>query len=158
MAHSEKQKCLAPETLELNKWYTWTVNLQGGEKEHILNRYNQYCTILSEYSRIKGIEYEVYPEQSSRGRLHVHGKIQFNNTESIIKFYDHIVGIDYAYEVDSIGDPKVWDTYCTKGEWIYKKYFEGHNRSYPITSVNNKYVDPKLAVSGNSKPISDYFK
>lgn len=153
-----RQKCIPPETIVLSQWYAWTVNLPDNKNVdyNILIKYNEYVVELSKYSRIKGLEYTMYPEQSSYGRLHFHGKIQFNNTESIVKFYDLINSILYAFEVDTISDMEKWDFYIKKGQWIYEDFFKSHHRNYNVTSSNNKYVDGKSVKSYKVKQVEDY--
>lgn len=99
---------------------------------------------------------ELYPEYSfsenshatkSEGpRLHYHGTIQ-------IKDLDYFLELGYTalkdvsqFEIDTIEDPDVWDTYCKKGQSIMKPMYAFRGIPYKLSSKKVKECKKKTSI------------
>lgn len=93
--------------------------------KHYVYKIRKY---LLPYMNIKVL----YPEFSSKGRLHYHGIIQFKTHRMCVDWYykyQHIDGLNI--KIDTINDAKVWQDYITK----QNKYMSSYIKPYQLTST-----------------------
>ncbi len=133
MTYHKRLKILPMEFIELNRWYTFTLNMKTPIEclGVSIKRYVKKITKLLHPC----CEYVLYPELSCVGQLHYHGTIRFKNTSKVFLFYRSLYGItDLAIELDTIDDPDVWTRYCTK-QIKYKKIYKRYLSPYKLTNV-----------------------
>lgn len=159
-----KKTLLEPEAMDINVWYTITINLSpninyqsildSGTKQR-KNERSMFDIISTERAMIMELlngqyktRYVLFPELSRTGRLHWHGMIRFTKPEHIGIFYMHklprIMKVANV-EIDIIEDMEKWKTYCMKGN----KYMEPmlkelriNDNIYPLTNCNVEITLP----------------
>lgn len=132
-------KCPSPEDIAVGVKYSFTYNLndlyslaQGLNLQHakVVNFFDMVNEIVC---AVKGCGITMYPEVSKRGRVHFHGYITV--TDKML-FYMHDVNhlaLHGNFEVDTIGDPLIWDLYINKNreltyDWL--KYVKVDHLNY----------------------------
>lgn len=115
-SHSKQHKISVPsmELIDLNHWYTFTINLSD-EFETLTQNVDQYKYFCKKYIHPYS-EFQLYAELSKLGRLHYHGLIKFVEIEKLVDFYFSLRELYplVAMEIDTISDPKKWDDYIFK--------------------------------------------
>lgn len=115
-----RSSSLKLEDVDCSLWYAITINPSDAHQYWASSdRQKMYVNWAQQtfYRLLLNTDYEMYLEISPLGRLHWHGKIRFCNTERLIKFYMHDIhklNNLSTFELDSISDEKIWDTYCRK--------------------------------------------
>lgn len=119
--NNSQHKLVKPEDVVETVEYAFTLNPgdQPNQSGLGVNEFKRWFTaqrisilnILGNYANI-----DLYPEISSKGRIHFHG---FLTIKDIFNFYYKCVPrlmVHYSIEMDTIADRAVWKTYCTKQE------------------------------------------
>lgn len=116
-----KSNLTSPEKLEPDVCYTFNVNFDMDKlwgisdtstfKKVYLAQRKTMSLLFSPY------DIKLYPEMSSVGRLHWHGRIKFRSYKDIGMFYSNlrIVLNHMSVELDTIDDDAGWINYTTKG-------------------------------------------
>lgn len=123
----------------------------------IRQRVKYAVEMLEEYhSHLIACTYELYPELSPTGRLHFHGTIEINDVFNF--FYHDLVLFQNGsvYEIDTIKDPDVWTTYCTKQKGIMETYWQSAELTYPMIYPKPK-ADKKKALPVKKDPAEIVF-
>ena len=109
--------------------------IQKNETETDRVLLEQLDVIKNYLRKMKFCSFEVYPELSKNGRLHVHGFIMVHN---ILQFYYHDLHLlnQYVYEIDTINEETkdTYDKYVFKQKSIWLPFCEKHGYSYKIES------------------------
>lgn len=127
-------KAPAPELVQLETDYAFSFNpsSQPVSLSNLAEWYTEHQRLLHEWT---GANIHCVPELSSKGRLHFHGVIRILN---VPHFYIHLK--DYepfgGWEIDTISDMKVWDTYCFKSKSFMKDFIEGYKLKYELNDIN----------------------
>lgn len=135
-----------PEKLELNTYYTLNINpyetlysqsVTLKEKIAMLIKYVQELLYYTD------VGYQLYPELSKVGKLHVHGLIKFYTPESVMEVYNNIYNTmgKIAIEIDTIDNIETYLTYCKKQSKFMKPYCKSANIKYLIVSNEVKQGD-----------------
>lgn len=153
MKYDNPYKCIAPECIEENIAYAFSLNpidsLQYWDDDNRLNKFKtNLTTILSSLNTINVI---ANIELSPLGRLHLHGTIKILNTK--LFFLNHIHKLQHygTFEIDTIKDQDKWTEYINK----QSKLTLG---SIQTQKLIGKVIVPvfKTKQSKHSKPISSY--
>lgn len=136
------------EQCPINKPLSITIN--ASEQYPTINVYLQhYLYKIKKYIVPYMKIVELYPEFSSKGRLHYHGIILFKTHRMCVDWYykyQHIQGLNI--KIDTIKDMKVWKAYMTK----QIEYMSSYITPYRLTEA----ILVKHAYSPQS--ICDQFK
>lgn len=105
------------ENIELNKWYSITIN---PEKQFEKDGYLRYTSVLKHVQRVlneytSNIEYYLKMEVSKLGRVHFHGWVKYRKDISMIYIclIPKLISIA-TISIDYIDDPDIWHDYVTK--------------------------------------------
>lgn len=74
-----------------------------------------YNTILSKINKCVNCQIDIVPEISATGKYHYHGYITITNLANFMLYDICILRQYFAFEIDTITDMKVWETYVNKG-------------------------------------------
>lgn len=106
------------------------------------DRLKKFTTYMKRYmlSRLDPFnnKFIFHIELSPKGRLHLHGTISFKSERTIKElFMDSIrfLTVHNQIEIDTIKDPDVWETYCTK----QKIYNLGSIKSTDYSKLESVY-------------------
>ena len=107
--HSANTKLInvpAPEDIQLDTWYTCTINL-ADTYDDIDQTIQAYRYFLYKYIK-PSVWFKFNPELSKVGRFHLHGRILFVEKIDIITFYLKLkyIAKEAALEIDTIKDEK----------------------------------------------------
>lgn len=117
-----------PETIDLYKRYTFSINPDTRNQRSFLKQYEQLTSCINKFSHIDGLEYLFVVELSSSGKVHCHGIVYFNKMLAIGLFYETLFVLKdlCAYEMDTIEDYDKWRDYVKKGinymKYLAKRY------------------------------------
>lgn len=142
-----KVRALPPETLSLETEYTFTLNLAEmiGVFPVDIDKYEKWLSTF--FKPIRGMRFRMYPEVSSKGRLHMHGVVSFTRVTAIVRYYEVLFAeqLRISCEMDTIADAQTWAEYVTKQKWIMETYCEKIKRIYEYTndSVPEMVLKPK---------------
>lgn len=131
--NNAKYKLLPMETIERDKYYTFTVNPAGLENA---DRYSAIMCLAKKLADKADISLNL--ELSTRMRLHAHGTIKINNIHNIIPIYE-ILWDAYEHfniEIDQLKDEKIWREYCNKQKTIMEYYCKRRNWIYHISNIS----------------------
>lgn len=88
----------------------------------------------------------LWPEVSPVGRLHFHGVYCLKDMYEYIKFVRYLeAGLECSFEIDTIQDKIVWETYCKKQSFVFAEIFKNHLNVYPICVDGNTKHSKRLA-------------
>lgn len=137
--HPRGCKSLKLETIEVNKWYAFTINLSQRTSQWLIC-YQEYDKMIKEElgKTCKKAEYIFTPEQSEFGRFHMHGKIKFSKLKDIGFFYAFLGYLQCNYKFDTIEDLAVWDSYMYKQKMIQEQLASYYSVPYEVTSSNHR--------------------
>ncbi len=132
-------KCISLEKCKGGVEYAFSLN-PGKEYVHKLCYLSKYIHLFDKHVGrfAPWLVIEAYPEFSPSGKLHFHGTIKMKIGKEL-DFYAlalpalQMIGI---YEIDTIGDRKVWNKYCKKQQPHWKQYKYPIN--FPITLVKEQ--------------------
>lgn len=134
-------KIIKPECVELNIPYAITVNPCDDHQYFKLDTSSRIesCKIFMIHciDNMAATPIILYPEVSSKGRIHWHGLIKFKTYPDVLKFFiTHVPGLlsKASIEIDTISDPHVWDEYCTK----QKSLFDWSIQNYSLKKNTQK--------------------
>lgn len=119
---------VAPENIVENEWNTITLNPAHNQyyEKGSFERFNLWTAYVYTYLKqnLNYCDLELFPEISSKGRLHLHGYIKI---KLVAEFYLHDVAKLVQFgnvEVDTVKDMQVWDTYVRKQVKVLKSFTE----------------------------------
>lgn len=146
------------ELVKLNTPYTFTFNLcdkyQFWGKDNRIDLQQETVRFTLDWMHSQwDVVSTMHLECSSTGRLHWHGTLKYTTEQGLLKFYlkgVHSLMQMAVFEIDTISEPELWATYCTKQTKYFKKY----------TLVSTKY-DPRISSRISEKcplgrKLSDY--
>lgn len=179
----------APETISFPDWYTFNLNpkdLYQEFEESDIRRHHQFKdkmirllnTWLKPYTKIYVFNIEI----SQGSRLHLHGKFQFKDYPSIVRFYlaglHHLSGIGTT-KMEKIKDAEIsnkdkypsWDAYMSKQYTIWQhisfdpvitmssvvnKYNMAEQLEFGVENPENEGVEARGESSDKAPKLSDY--
>lgn len=122
------------EDLIKDQWYAITIN--PCDKYQHFKVLNRIGTCLEDLNKVfmfyKGIDYEMYPELSSKGRFHWHGKIKIKDK---VHFYTTIIPYlisKCTITLKEIGKEEDWEDYCTKQKEFHDYIEIMHYTNVPV--------------------------
>lgn len=158
----------APETISVSEWYTFNLNpkdLYQEFEESDIRRHHQFkdkmIRLLDTWMKPYAKSYVFNIEISQGSRLHMHGKFQFKDAASVVRFYltglHHLSGIGTT-KMEQIKDADIenkdkyasWDAYMTKQFSMWQSI--NFDPVITMTSVINKYNLNEQLEFGVDKP------
>ena len=126
---------LPPEEILIDTQYTLTVNIADLHGQFDIDHSRLYHYAQRYLKGVAGLEYRLYPEYSKRGRLHLHGIIEFKKEISIMCFYDNMMDMlsKSSIEIDTISEMQKWSEYIVKQEKYMRRYCEKKHVIYEFT-------------------------
>lgn len=125
--YAKHNQSIKIELIDEEEWYALTINPQDDYQywnENTDTRLKMFTDNIKivMHRILQPCRYELYVEVSPVGRLHLHGKMRFNNKSTIIRWYIsqiHKLGKVSHFEIDTIEDMKIWDEYIKKQYHIF---------------------------------------
>lgn len=158
----------APETISVTDWYTFNLNPKDTYQEFEetdIRRHHQFkdkmIRLLNTWLKPYCNSYVFNIEISQGVRLHLHGKFQFKDSPSIVRFYlsglHHLMGIGTT-KMEKIKDAEIsnkekyatWDAYMSKQFTIWQ--WINFDPVITMSSVVNKYNLSEQLEFGVEKP------
>lgn len=140
---------ISPETVELNVDYAITFAPSDEyqyfgtpEREESLHGYMKTFVL-----RIVPALLKLQMEISRSGRLHYHGTIKFFTIAQVKTFFVSIINKllkKFQIEIDTIKDPKIWQTYMYKSKSMFPNGYIETNKTFlkDLNKFNSvKYLD-----------------
>lgn len=129
---------IPPETIELDKWYSFTFNVANTKGQMLLDYKSYYSLIQRKIRVIKGISYSFALELSKFGRLHCHGRVKFTKMHAISFWYEFLYGIGCNFSFDTIGENELdkWIEYMFKGKRYMQPILDKLKLEYELTDSN----------------------
>lgn len=131
MSLVKKEIKITPRMFRPKVIYTITINTEEQYEKHV-DRVDRVIRYVRHKLDKLCLQYNVYAEVSNPlspakhkyPRVHFHGIILFENYTQISKWYNEdffkMSSMGY-FEIDTLGDIKIWHTYCTKEQDIMTK-------------------------------------
>lgn len=151
--NNRKHKNPSPEEVEVDSVYAFTYNpkTQPMTPSHKLNLIVWHNYIDKIFQSCKNCHIVLRPELSQGSRWHYHGHIIIKD---IMKFFIYdlpVLRIEGTFEIDTIKDKIVWQTYISKQEKLMLPICKEHKIPYIYdnTKVMKVKVEPLQDIKSN---------
>jgi len=136
--------CLPPEDVKTDVKYAVSLNpCDDCQYWNVDDRYKKFLAKFFTCMReTKYAKYILYPEMSSKGRLHFHGTIEIFDVLNFYLYDLSVLRLFCQYEIDTIQCATTWEKYCTKGKPLLAPYIATmKDCSYPVIYYNHIYFE-----------------
>lgn len=122
-----KNSWLKPEEVQTDITYSLTINPSDDYqclKSNALNRFRVFqknMDIMLDKLYNYVTDCKLYIEISAQGRLHMHGTFKIKDILAFYLIVPYYFSTWCASEMDTIKDPEIWYTYCTKSSEYMKE-------------------------------------
>lgn len=139
----------SPQDIKLGEPYGFNLNIDPKllYKKSFPEQYQFYVKKLQELQHTQ-VKIGVYPEISSKGKLHLHGYIWFYSNLAIAEFYFNLLLYPYNLYIHEISEYESRYKYCLKSQHIMQPLCEKYNLPYQI-KIHPKPPTPPIITSFN---------
>lgn len=142
--YNSRFKSIKAELIKTDTEYAFTINPEKQFETYGFNYYQEFMKyMIGKLGKLNNCKMKLFPEVSPIGRLHLHGTIIILNVLSFYLTDIHLLQEIGAFEIDTISDVKIWETYITKQQLLFKEHFQIKTLELPTCIITKPHkADP----------------